>query len=256
MKNITRRVLEKIKKDEIKPKPRWSFVMKNYSLWVLFGISIIVGSIAASLILFILRNNEWDLHPVLGTGLSKFILLTFPYFWLIILAVFIYLTYIEIKRTKTGYKYNPLLIVLISFLVSITLGSGVYATGLGERMEKVLNRSPLYQRMFFQKQRMWEMPGSGLIGGTITKIDSEYDFEIEDLKGNIFHIIADEESPTGNLILQEGMEVKIIGEKIDEETFKAYEVRPFFGPRKEIIREEHKNFIKGERKFSPPRISK
>ncbi|GAH23334.1 unnamed protein product, partial [marine sediment metagenome] len=40
MKNVSNEVLKKIKDNNIKPKPRWYFITKNYFIWSIFGISI------------------------------------------------------------------------------------------------------------------------------------------------------------------------------------------------------------------------
>jgi len=251
--SLSEKIIKKIEKEKIEPKSKWIFELKNISIWVLFALSLIIGSIAISLIIFILRNNDWDLRPHVG-GLFKFVILTMPYLWIIILIVFVLFAYFELKNTKGGYRYNPFLIVLISVLISIILGSGLHVFGASRSMDDVLSkRMPLYPKMFFQKDMMWRMQSEGLLGGTIKSIKGEKEFEIEDLSGKNWSVTANGFDPVGGLVLEEGMEVKIIGEKVDDNTFKAYEIRPFFGPRNEVLKDQFKNFKGGERKFAPMR---
>jgi hypothetical protein len=55
--DFQKRILEKIKKEDIKPIPRWFFVLKNSFFVSLFGISIFIGSLAFSLLFYIFSDN-------------------------------------------------------------------------------------------------------------------------------------------------------------------------------------------------------
>ena len=84
--DLSKNVLKKIKEDKIEPKPKWIFSLRDLAFWAIFAISLVLGSISTSLIIFILRSNDWDLYKRLGHGLFKFVLITLPYFWLIFLS--------------------------------------------------------------------------------------------------------------------------------------------------------------------------
>ena len=82
--NIAKKVLEQIKSKGILPKPRWRFLLKDYLIWLFFGLTIIVGSLASSIIIFMVRSNDWDLYNRLHL---PFFLKTLPYFWIIIFFI-------------------------------------------------------------------------------------------------------------------------------------------------------------------------
>jgi len=226
--NLGRDVLEKIKEKKIQPKPKWMYSLKDVLFWTVFSISLVLGSISTSLIIFILRNNDWDLYSKLGHGLIKFIFITFPYFWLIFLVFFLIASYYNFKKTKSGYKYNPLLIILINILISIILGSILYISGLGAKLEDSLERSmPPYGKMFYQRHEMWDKPEKGLIGGKIIVFENNNSFKIISLKEKEWYIVGKDPIIHPKLILQEGGRVKIIGKALDGSVFEAEEIRPF-----------------------------
>ena len=65
-KSISKKILQKIRKEQIKPKPKWEFLLKNYVFWGAFILSIIVGGLASSVAIFRLVNNDWDIMHKLG----------------------------------------------------------------------------------------------------------------------------------------------------------------------------------------------
>jgi len=92
-KNISQKVLEAIKNQKIVPKPKWTFLLKENLMWA-FGIaSLIVGGLAFAVIIHMVRNNDWDVYQDISGGLLQFILLTLPYFWIVFLALFIFIAH-------------------------------------------------------------------------------------------------------------------------------------------------------------------
>jgi hypothetical protein len=227
-KDLGKNVLEKIKEEKIQPKPKWIFSVKDLIFWAVFTISLILGSISTSLIIFILRGNDWDLYERLGHGLFKFVLITLPYFWLIFLVIFIVVSYYNFKNTKSGYKYNPSLILLANVLISIFLGSLIYICGLGAILQDSLERKlPPYQMMFYQRHEMWNSPEKGLVAGVIISFEDKEQFEIMSLERKRWEILGEDAVVAPRLILEEGERIKVIGERINIDTFRAEEIRPF-----------------------------
>jgi hypothetical protein len=237
--NLGKDVLEKIKEEKIKPRPKWMFSLKDIGFWVMFSISLILGSISTSLIIFILRNNDWDLYSRLGHGTLEFIFITLPYFWLIFLAFFLITSYYNLKKTKSGYKHNPLSIVSINILISIILGSTLYICGLGSELEESLEETvPPYSKMFYQRHEMWNKPEKGLIGGRIIVFENNNKFKIISLGQKEWDILSKDPIIHPRFILQEGGRVKIIGREVGSSIFEAEEIRPFI--EKQIFFERNK----------------
>ena len=146
-KKISQEVLNKIKDKNIKPKPKWKFLVREYLMWIFFGLAVFVGSLAVSIIIFILTHIGWSGHMFkLG------FLLNIPYFWILILLIFLFLAYYNFKHTKNGYQYNPYMVVVLSVLISIVLGSVMYGLGQGEKMERMFYKGiPIYRQMIHKQ---------------------------------------------------------------------------------------------------------
>ncbi|MCK5767319.1 MAG: hypothetical protein KAH35_02955, partial [Candidatus Atribacteria bacterium] len=129
MKNISEEIFKKIKKENIKPKSYRYFATKNYFIWFLFGISIILGSFAFSMILFMFRQLDWDIYHYLGNSFLKTVFISLPYLWLIFLILFLGIAYYNFIHTKRGYRFRFITILVTSLIISTLLGTALYFNG-------------------------------------------------------------------------------------------------------------------------------
>lgn len=235
MNDVSQNILEKIQKEHIKPTPKWHFMLKKSVIWALFAVSLILGSIAFSIILLQINDVEWDLYEKAG-GLLGFVFLVIPYFWIIFIIGFLLLGYYNFKHTDTGYKYNTFYVVLISIGTSMLLGTALYSFGISEHLEdKFLENIPFYKEMNFGKRQMWVMEERGLLGGKVIEIKNADEFDMEDFRGKLWLIKVENEQPLNllpkpfkpNFKPKPGDLVKVIGEKESEYVFRAFDVRPW-----------------------------
>jgi len=229
MKNISNEVLKKIKDNNIKPKPRWYFITKNYFIWSIFGISIILGSFAFSMVLFIIKQLDWDIYHYIGDSFLKTVFISLPYLWLIFLILFTGVAYYNFIHTKRGYRFKFISILLISLIISIILGTGLYFNGFSERLENVfLEKIPYYNRLVYSCEEQWMQPKRGLLAGTIIEIGlPENNFMLMDLNNNHWKIEASKVIWKGKIAPATGLKIKLIGKLIDANNFKAMEIRPW-----------------------------
>lgn len=237
--NISDKIIEKIREEKITPKPRWQFLLKYYVFWTIFGASIIVGSLSFAVILHTTLENDWDIYRYLDKSLFEYIFISLPYFWIILLAVLLWVAYYDYRHTKTGYRYQYYWIVLGSILISFILGLGSLRLGIGKEIDEIFARNiPYYNGTLKHKKEVWSHPEKGLLAGRIKTIIDEKDFNLEDFKGEIWEIresnIVWHETPK----IEE--EVKLIGEKSDSCCiFFVKEIRSWVG--KKIRAEEERN---------------
>jgi hypothetical protein len=52
-------ILSEIKEKGIKPKARWTFLLNDYLVWATGFLSLVFGAIAFSVIIYMIRNNDW-----------------------------------------------------------------------------------------------------------------------------------------------------------------------------------------------------
>jgi len=235
MNDISKKVLNKIKKDQIKPKPKWEFLLKKSVFWGLFGLSIIIGGVAASIIIFMIMTNDWDIPRHLGNSTPAFIFKTLPYFWIIILSAFIGIAYYNFKHTDTGYKYRFSLFVVINILISVIIGFGLFNFGAAKRIDKAfLDHAPLYQELNHKPRvQMWTQPENGLLGGEVIELLEDNQFQIIDFQDKKWIIINTDPKSLEKPPIKEGIIIQSVGEIIDNSTFKAIKIRVWQGNFKE-----------------------
>ncbi|MBN1495086.1 hypothetical protein JW911_05145 [Candidatus Peregrinibacteria bacterium] len=235
--DVSQNILDKIKKEHIKPVPKWHFMLKKSVIWGLFAVSLILGSFAFSLILLHINEVEWDIYEQAAGSMWGFVLMVIPYFWIVFIMGFIFLAYYNFRHTETGYRYNTFYIVLISIGASILIGTGLFAFGVSEGLEDAFSENvPYYKDLNFGRHKIWVMEERGLIGGKIIKVRAVDDFDLKDFQGKMW-IIRVEEKPDPTfprlnklksvIIPKPGLTVKVIGVKENDNVFKAFEIRPW-----------------------------
>ena len=61
MSDLKKNILEKISDQEITPKSRWWYIIGHVSLWSVFVLAILVGSLAFGMLIFEIFSSEWQL---------------------------------------------------------------------------------------------------------------------------------------------------------------------------------------------------
>jgi hypothetical protein len=230
--HLIQKILEKIKNEKIQPRPKWEFLLKTYAFWGSFFLSLFLGSLAVAIIIFRSRMTDWNLHSHSGDNFGIFIIKALPFLWIIALLSFIAIAYYNIRHTKTGYRYNFTILVVISVAVSVILGAGLDAFSLSEKIENNLSaKIPAYgDYSYGHMASLWSRPEEGLLAGEIIKVNSPVSFELADFKNKIWLITSDRRELCESSHFLEGKLIKLIGEQTGEHDFIAYEFRPWFAP--------------------------
>lgn len=225
--SISQKILAKIKLDKVKPKPKWEFTLKNSILWLIFVVGIIVGSLAFSVVIFMATHTDWQYF---ASGPIKQLLIGLPYFWLIILILFLAIVFYDFKKTEKGYKYNPFIIILVSIIISIAIGSAVYAVGGGEKLEDVFyQKVPFYQKVVEHRGKFISAPEKGRLPGVILNV-SQDSIMVKDFSGKIWNLATTTDE------YKIGQRVLLFGLKIAENEFEVKIIKPWFKPHKPLLR--------------------
>ncbi|NTW26946.1 MAG: hypothetical protein HGA36_01340 [Candidatus Moranbacteria bacterium] len=221
-------IIGKIKCDHIAPVPRWHFLFKRCCFWMLFAISMILGSISFSVIVHVLKSGDFDIVHHLQGNLATSTVMLLPYFWLLFLILFAAIAYTNWKCTKLGYCFKRRWIVFGSFALSIFLGSILYVLGMGKYIDRMMTRSmPFYNQSKHDALReMWLHPENGFLTGKIVEINEETEeLVVIDEEGRKW-IVDDDGIYWENVELEKrGKIVKVIGSREGESNFKAREIR-------------------------------
>ncbi len=228
MSDISKNIIEKIKKECIKPTPKWVFLLKNSVIWGIFAFSILLGSIAVSIIIFQLNDVDWNVYHQTEHGVAEFVILAVPYFWVLLMGGFLYLAHHYFYHTKAGYRYSVFLVFGLSLVTSAVIGSGFYASGFSEKMEELFVKIPHYEMLHYGKRVLWQRPHSGFLSGTILQIDNGAVLILQDFRSQPWWVDILEAKMHHDMMLQEGLKIKMIGERMAEGKFKADMISPWY----------------------------
>lgn len=241
-KNLPKNVMDKIKKEHIKPTPKWGLMLKQSFLWGLLAVSLLFGGISTAIVIFMLRTNDFALHERFDSDYVEFMLEGLPYFWMVILLLFVGIALYNFKHAGRGYRYRLPTILGVVFSVSAVLGIGFYGTGLAQAVDnELLQKFPAYQKMTHDRVvERWSHPERGLLAGEVLGMSEGGELMLVDFDGKEWLVIVQQVPRPQMEHLRVGVRVKTFGEAIDEDEFMAFEIhmwrrnyvkRPRRGPR-------------------------
>lgn len=251
---LAKKILNKIEAKHLAPKPRWHFLLKNCVVWGFGSASLIIGGVTFSVIIFLLRNNDWRIYSRMGDSLAGKIMLTLPYFWILCLGAFILLAYYNVKHTKKGYRYSLLLVVGITVAGSMLLGGLLFGAGMGQAIDDVLGKkAPYYTKVFNRQMGLWSAPEQGRLAGMVIAVATNTEFlllDLERLEWTVMHQQALISSPAK---IEVGCPVRLVGKQVQANLFQAYEILPM-GPGRAFMKRDHEMFLRrpGDRPWSAP----
>ncbi len=236
MNSISEKVLQAIKEQHIAPKPRWRFFLQRWTIWATAGLSVLIGSVAFSVMLFRLVNSDWEVLELMEQSPLEHLVETLPLVWLIVLVLFVWLAYYNARHANGAYKYHAYWVVIGSILVSLGLGGIMYSVGLAPQVEDfVYNQLPWMGRMHEQRLQTWMQPERGLLAGEVVQPGSGMQlFELEGFDGTVWMVQqGGDYTPTPKFSPTVGTFVRVTGSigEPDQYIFVANHVYPlFFGP--------------------------
>jgi hypothetical protein len=223
-------IIERIKAENIKPLPRWYFRTRNQARWLAFALSILLGAVAFSVVLFSIQQTDFNLISHLSHSRFELLLGLLPYFWLIALLFFLGMAIFSIQGSDKGYKFTILRIGSFSIGSSILLGTLFFISGGGPWLENVfMQRIPLFESIEEKKTKVWQQPEAGLLAGTISQAD-EQTLQLVDLEGQHWEVSYTAVFIPPVLTLRTGERIKIVGRITSDAHFLAEEIRPWGGP--------------------------
>jgi hypothetical protein len=228
MKNISKEVLNKIRDEKILPEPKWKFLINKYLIWSLFAINILIGSIGLSISIYLFTNN--DLSSI--DSFWQKIFYTFPFFWIAITSLFIFITYYNFKHTEKGYKFSFAKCISLNFLIIFIIGILLNVFGFAGQINQSLDQNiPYYSQFADMRTMMWSRPDEGYLSGEITNIDKNNNVIcLKDFDGKKWNVSYDSKTIIRSRIsLVIGEEIKVLGNISGNSNFTATEIRPWNG---------------------------
>jgi hypothetical protein len=234
-KDLSENILHKIKEEKIKPKSRWQFILQDYVVWFVFFVSIISGAVSLSVALYLLQINDWGAYVFITPNFINFVLITLPYFWLIVFPIFLWISYHYFQHTRAGYRLEFIKIVAFNLGASALLGVSFYAVGIGRFADNVfIKRAPFYGEMMMEREKIWHNPEMGVVAGKIGEVEAGEDFELFGMRGEEWVVEYSEARIASGIVIEKGVMVKVFGNRINDTEFIAKDIKPLSGPGREF----------------------
>lgn len=223
-------VVKKIEKQRIAPRPRWFFMARDAGTWILSGVLLVIGALVISAAWYSLFDHDWDVYTYVGANPFVSLLENIPYFWIAIALVLFGLVFLTFRKTREGYHYAAGAIIVGAVVIGLVAGGMLFGVGAGEHVEHLASAYvPYYYGADERQEELWMDPASGLLAGTIDRVDSTTQFTLTDFSGNQWVVAATGTRWESGTRPVRGAVIKLIGAPATETTtFIAKEIRPWF----------------------------
>lgn len=222
-KDLKQEILEKIKKEQIKPISKGIFIWKNRILWIVIIIVLIFLWITFSF----LYNDFLDSKELWDFVWENRIFLLPNIFWLAIIISLLFIVFLNYRKTKYWYKQSNFLLISIIFTLTIFIWSFFIFSNFWRYFQKSLISNSTTLQTYIYKENLWNKPDEWRLIWTIININTN-DLKIKDLEWNTWNININNSHIWKNVVLKIDEKIRIIWAKIDENNFNASKVMPYF----------------------------
>lgn len=211
--NISDKALKLINQKQIKPIPRWEFMINNWLLWsgLVLSFSLLVAGVTVS----------WF-------GLIDQIIT--PNLWVTVSIVFLTISYLLFQKTKKSYRFEKWKVATFIVILGITIGGILFRIGVASWIDRGMElRFTNYRQMVPMRMVVWNNPKAGYLSGEIVKLNNNNDFVIKGFDEKLWIVTGDRPLVRGRVMMKVGETVKLIGSQSGESNFVVKEVRPWNG---------------------------
>jgi hypothetical protein len=211
--NLEEKIINKIKEEKIQPRSVWYFLARDYSLWSLVFVSVVLAGFSFAPIIFIIQNLELGYIKHISNNIYLFILSILPYPSIILCLLTTYLSTLAWERTAKGYKFDGKKVFTVSFLISLILGIFLNLSwNLGKLVDDDFRQASFGNYRSFEQKRneFWFKPAEGRILGNIKNISTS-SFELSNEQNNFAKEINFDDTVIGkeNIIVENN--VRVVG---------------------------------------------
>lgn len=222
---VEERILKDIREGKLRPKPKWVFLAREWSLWSILALALGASASALSAVFFLLIKNDWRLYEYLDVPFFNFVWESIPAPWLTVFLILTATAAFVFRLTRGNYQKAFLSVVAGIVLVTLLASIIVYKADIAESVERFASFIPHYDTYITSKRSLWSNPAVGLLSGTIEKPASENVFTLRDWKERLWTIQAEHLFNADNVNIDSGTPVKLIGRRKGPNLFEAVEAR-------------------------------
>jgi hypothetical protein len=137
MSNLEKQILSKIESEKISRTPSWIFKLKNIGFWSVFLATTIIGALSIDIILFSYSSTDFDFLDHNSHSKIQHTISLLPYFWIVGVGLFTYLSSVILRHTEKGYKISFVIACGTSLLISLILGISMHLMGYSKSISEL-----------------------------------------------------------------------------------------------------------------------
>jgi hypothetical protein len=219
MSKFSHRLLKKIQKQKIAPRPAWYFAVRKISLWIALVLLLIGGGIVTGVVIKFFTQTDLELLPHYPGGIfhfaGRFAVLFF--LGIAVLAAVLFLAVAVFREMPRGYRIKSGVVLLAVLALSIFFGASLLNTTFFNNWERAH-----FARM--REHMLWSDPERGLLSGRIVQ-NLSGGIVVEDLNGARFSVDLSAARQLPLLPFTVGEEIRVVGERISPEILRAHFIR-------------------------------
>jgi hypothetical protein len=223
------KLVEKIKQENLRPKARWRFTLKNVMAWLGFVSAAFIGAVSFSVILFAIQQVDFNVVDHISHSLLELFLSMIPMVWILCLIVFVSMAAISLQYSKKAYKLGSLKLIGLCVAFSILTGTLFFYSGGAKWLEQAFDTNiDIYESIQDRKTKMWTQPTEGYLSGIIQSVDDNA-FELRDFTDKLWQVEYQDVDIVPSVSVIPNEKIKMIGKMTGDNKFIAEKIRPWGG---------------------------
>ncbi len=226
-------ILDEIEKRHVELIPRWRFLVKRLSFWLLAAISVVTGGLAMATAIYVFIDNDFIadhdyIHRFFTERpLVEDIISSIPYVWLAALALFTLVAFFGFRHTKKGYRYSAPKVIAASLSASLFLSLCLNTVDVGGYIHRYLIENVhVYNNLINANEQRWTNSQKGFLGGKVIKIDNvQHQIVLRDFNMGIWRVDINKAEVRPKTQIAPGKYLKITGIKTGRRTFQALSIQ-------------------------------
>lgn len=208
--HISQIILEKIERENIKPKSRWYFVMEHAVLWIPGVLVTALGAVAVAGMLYSTIHSGWEYSDFVYPSHLAFLTDAIPFLWILSFVFFNSVIIKALRTTHSGYRLSAKGILLGSFATSVVLGIGIYT------LDQIFEANSIIRYQVQQReQNVMSSLEKGRLVGRVEKKYGEM-VTLRDRDNTLWNVDLSLLGSTTPTFVQEGKSINVIGTTTDE----------------------------------------
>lgn len=213
-KPLKQALFERIEREQVQPRSRLFFRSQECFVWFLWFLSVVVGSFAVAISLFVVLHRQYALYETTHDNFFTYLVDVLPYLWIVVFGLMVAGAVFNLRHTKRGYQYPIWKLILSSLVLSFAGGSALQFFGLGFTIDSILGKQMnVYTSQEKLEERLWQEPEDGRLVGrqVLTTLSPTTTVIFEDVRGGRWQMTVIDLFESDRELLGEGGQVRVLG---------------------------------------------